>query len=235
MSRYSQQIQVEEIGFIGQNLISNAKVLIIGAGGLGTPVAIYLAASGVGQITIIDGDIISTTNLHRQFVFSQEELGLKKVDLLVQQLRKNNSTIIIDKQDVFFTVENADQLIQNCDVICDCTDNVETRILVDSKSAEFQKPLIYAAVKDWQGYLTVLNYKNKVRLTDVFPEEQLIDFSSDNCSSAGIVNTTCGILGMMQATEVLKIILQQEIELDGSILCVNTLKNKFVKLKLNSF
>lgn len=234
MSRYSQQIHVEEIGLIGQDLIAKAKVLIIGAGGLGTPVATYLASSGVGQITIVDGDTISTSNLHRQFVYGQEEVGLKKVDVLKQQLQKNNPSICIEVLADFFNIENADQLIQNSDIVCDCSDNAETRILIDSKSYEFNKPLIYAAVRDWQGYLTVLNYKKKVRLTDLFPEALLLDNSTVACPASGIVNTTCGTLGALLAAEALKIILRQEIELDGSILCVNTLKNKFRILKINS-
>jgi adenylyltransferase/sulfurtransferase len=233
--RYDAQIRVEEIGLIGQQLISKAKVLIIGAGGLGTPVATYLAAAGIGVITLVDGDKVSVSNLHRQWQYTEGDAGKNKSELLKQKLIALNPEVQINAYNTNLTRENADDLIATHDIVCDCTDNVDARLLSDAVCFKNGKPLVYAAVVEWIGYLTILNYKNKIRLTDIFPEKELREHSTNNCGVAGIVSTTCGILGSMQACEVLKLILNCELSLDGALLCVDSLRNtqRVLKIKTN--
>lgn len=234
MSRYIQQISVPEIGINGQHLFSQARVLIIGAGGLGIPTATYLASSGIGNIGIADGDTIALTNLHRQFLYSVDEVEIYKAEILSKKLKIINPEINIESFPFMTNDKNIEGLIQNFDIVCDCTDNVDARLLIDKYCFQFQKPLVYAAVTDWQGYLTILNHKNKIRLTDIFSEEKLRESSTNNCNTSGIVSSACGILGSMQATEVFKIILNLNTPLDGYILCINSLVNTYKTFKINT-
>ncbi len=224
-SRYTPQQMVPEIGKSGQEALESAKVLIIGAGGLGTPVATYLATAGVGKIGIVDGDTISESNLHRQFMYRSTEIGELKVQVLKKRLSELNPQSEISTFPFFLDRINAEELFNQYTIICDCSDNAETRLLTDQLCKIRRKPLVYAAVRDWQGYLTVLHHQNNIELGDLFSMEQLQE--TDNCSIAGIVNTTCGILGSLQACEAIKIVIGQISELDGKILCVDTQHSVF--------
>lgn len=232
MARYTQQILVEELGISGQLKINNAKVLIVGAGGLGTPVATYLAAGGVGTIGIVDGDKITESNLHRQFLFNPEDKKHFKSETLSNRIITQNPEIKVISYAEFVNTENAISLLKDWDIICDCTDNLQARLLLDQTCFTLSKPLIYAAVRGWEGYLTVLNFKKKIRLTQIFSIEALKDESENNCNVSGIVGMTCGVLGSLQANETIKIILNQKTLLDGEILCINTYSNNFRKFKL---
>ena len=134
---------------------------------------------------------------------------------------------------MFLDQKNAAEIIGKFDVVCDCTDNAETRILIDKTCNSLSKPLIYAAVKDWEGYVTVLHYKKGISLSDVFSFESLKENTSINCTVNGIVNTTCGIAGSIQATEAIKIILKLDDVLDGAILCFNALNQVYKKYIIN--
>ena len=233
MLRYAQQMIVPEIGIDGQSRISAARVLIIGAGGLGTPVACYLAAGGIGNIGIMDGDKIEATNLHRQFLYDENDIGLSKAEVLVHKLQRQNPSIVITAIQAFLDKDMAEELFATYDIICDCTDNVTVRIIIDKACENLKKPLVYAAVREWEGYVTVLHLKKGVKLFDIFQEQELINESTNNCSISGVINTTCGIAGSMQASEVFKIICGLDNVLDGSLLCFNALVNKFRILHLN--
>jgi molybdopterin/thiamine biosynthesis adenylyltransferase len=232
-SRYSSQIAVEEIGIGGQELFKKSKVLIIGAGGLGTPVATYLAAAGVGNVVIIDGDKISQSNLHRQWMYNANEIGKYKSEVLSAKLSIINHEININSHTTFVDENNINSFISEVDIVCDCTDNVSTRILIDETCFLLKKPLVYAAVSDWIGYLTILNGSNKIRLKDIFSAQKLNDEKNNSCSVTGIIGTTCGVLGALQASEVIKLIIGQSITLNGSLLCYDTLTNsqRIFKLK----
>lgn len=234
MSRYFQQEIVHEIGEIGQSKLKKARVLIVGAGGLGTPVAVYLTAIGVGKIGIIDGDTTEISNLNRQFLFDENQIGLYKSDIITSKLRNQNPEIEIINFNFFITSENIDKIFSEFDIVCDCSDNLETRLLLDKSSLKFKKPLVYAAVKDWEGYITILNHKRKIQLKDIFPLEELFKNEIIKCSTSGIVNTTCGIAGSIQANEVIKIVLDLEDQLDGVILCFNSLNLVFRKFKIQN-
>jgi len=233
MLRYAQQMIIPGIGIEGQQRIEAAKVLIVGAGGLGTPLASYLAAGGIGNIGIIDGDKAEVTNLHRQFLYHETDIGQNKASVLVKKLRLQNPSIHITAIQEFLNQEMAEQLFCDYDIICDCTDNVTARKTIDLICGNMKKPLVYAAIREWEGYVTVLHHNKGVRLFDIFSEQIFMDESSNNCSISGVMNTTCGIAGSLQAGEVFKVLIGSEHVLDGTLLCFNALLNKFRTLHIN--
>lgn len=232
MQRYIQQIAVAEMGIEGQSKITAATVLIIGAGGLGTPVAAYLAAAGVGSIGLIDADKIALSNLSRQFMYSETEIGKAKVTVLSSKLNTQNPGIKVHSYEEMLTETNAEEYISSYDIVCDCTDNAATRVLIDKFCGQKQKPLVYAAVKDWQGQVTVLHHTQKISLQDIFSLRSMMENGTDNCSIAGIINSTCGIAGSIQGTEVLKIILGLQSKLDGGVLVFDTKEASFKVFQL---
>ena len=234
MDRYWQQVITPGIGPEGQEKLRAAKVLVVGAGGLGVPLSTYLAAAGIGRIGIIDGDIISLSNLHRQFSYREEQVGQSKALVLQSTLSAQNPSVQILAYNETLNDNNVASLISQYDIICDCSDNTDTRILVDRVCGEQGKPLIYAAVKDWQGYVTVLHHKRKISLSHVFATDALQANAGMNCSVSGIVGSTCGVAASVQATETIKLITGAESELDGGILCFDLRLPVFRVLKLNN-
>jgi molybdopterin/thiamine biosynthesis adenylyltransferase len=233
--RYLQQNIVDEIGVKGQRNLSEAKVLIAGAGGLGTPVATYLAAMGIGTVGLVDFDVIQETNLHRQFAYTPTDIGKPKTEVLAARLRIQNPEIQINCYDERLTLDNATKVIQQYDLICDCTDNVATRLLLDKTCNELNKMLIYGAVIGWQGYVSILHGSAGIGLTDIFSEADLLFESQNSCSVSGVVSTVCGIIGTHQANEALKIIIGLESNLDGAIFCYDGLNNSSKILRLKRF
>ncbi|SCY95484.1 HesA/MoeB/ThiF family protein [Flavobacterium caeni] len=231
MPRYFQQNIVPEMGLAGREKLKSAKVLIVGAGGLGTPVAVALNAAGVGKIGIADGDVVEESNLARQFLFQPDEIGHLKVETLADKLRLQNPDTHVVTFPVFLSHENIAEIARDFDLVCDCTDNAAARLLIDRYCKENQKPLVYAAVRDWHGYVTVFHHRQKVALNDIFAA---VDFetAAENCAISGIINTTCGIAGNLQANEVLKIILGLPGLLDGNILCFNSLDMVFRRFRI---
>lgn len=233
MQRYWQQILVPEIGAEGQQKLSSAKILIAGAGGLGTPVAAYLAAAGVGTIGIVDGDKIAVSNLHRQFLFTEQEAGQLKTPVLAARIKTQNPAVQVNIHAEMLTATNAAEIIHQYDIVCDCTDNADARVLTDKTCGQLHKPLVYAVVKDWEGYITVLHHHNRVSLSDIFSPQELYDNAGLNCSVAGIINTTCAIAAGIQASETIKLVTGIPGELDGGILCFDARGPVFRVLKLN--
>lgn len=232
MIRYLQQNLVSEFGRDGQSKLNEAKILIVGAGGLGTPVATYLAAMGIGTLGIADFDFIQETNLHRQFAFSPADIGKSKTEVLSARLVMQNPEIWISCLEVKLTEGNASTIVSEYDLICDCTDNVDTRLLLNSVCRDLNKKLIYGAVRGWQGYVTILHGTAQIGLTDIFSESDLIFESQNNCSVLGVISTVCGTIGSQQANEAIKIILGLQSNLDGAILCYDGLTNNSRILRL---
>lgn len=195
--------------------------------------ATYLATAGVGGLGLVDGDTVAESNLHRQFLYRKADVGEVKVAVLAQRLAEINEEILVNIYPISLSKQNAEAMIADYDLICDCTDNVDARILIAQESAKQQKPLVYAAVLAWQGYLTVLNHHQKINLEDIFSTEQLKAHAQQSCSNYGIVGSVCGTLASMQATEVLKIILGLPSKLDGQLLCIDTKEDVFRYFKLN--
>lgn len=222
-----------EIGAAGQQQIAAAKVLVIGAGGLGTPVAVYLAGAGVGTIGIADGDTVSISNLPRQFYYTEESVGKSKALLLRERLQVQNPALNIVAHPFMLNSENIADCIGLYDIICDCTDNADARVLIDKVCGVLQKPLVFAAVKEWEGYVAVLHHTKKISVHQLFPA----GFENEvmmGCSVTGIVNAACGFAGTMQAAEVIKIILGFPSQVDGGLLCFNLQKPVTRIFKLNS-
>lgn len=207
LDRYMPQMMIPEIGVEGQKKIAAAKVLVVGAGGLGCPALLYLAGLGIGTIGIIDNDVVSNSNLHRQVLFTENEIGSLKVVRAKERLLKMNSSIKIDVFPFRLTEENAKQVMENYEVVIDCSDNIDTRYVIDEASHSLNKPFVYGGVRKFEGQVGVFNYKGSGSFVGTFPEKKLFTAEID-CASSGIVGYTAGIIGCMQVNEALKIILE---------------------------
>lgn len=228
-------MQLPEIGQKGQMRLAHASVLVIGAGGLGTVVATYLVSMGIGNIGIADNDTIDETNLHRQFHYTAQDIGKKKAEILTSKLQFQNPGIIIIGIDNHINNANASDIIKPYDLICDCTDTMESRIIIDEHCFINNKPLIYGAVKEWEGYVTIFNSNQKIRLSDLFSREDMLYSASNSCSIAGVSSTVCGLIGSYMTNEIIKLILDIDSILDGKIMCIEMLNNNFKILKINKF
>jgi len=222
-----------EIGTVGQEQISKANVLVIGAGGLGTVVAAYLVAIGTGKVGIVDFDEVDETNLHRQFLYTPTEIGLKKVSVLACKLTAQNNHVAVIPIEERITNENFAAIISDYMIVCDCSDNLNTRLVLNKQCGLHNIPLVHGAVSDWQGYVTVFHYNNQFQYHDLFDMKTLLN--ADSCAINGVSSPICGMIGSTMANETLKIILGIESNLDGGLQYINGLGNvfKFFKLKKN--
>ena len=223
MERYKRQINLPQVGNEGQQKLHNAKVLVIGAGGLGCAILPYLAASGIGTIGIIDGDSIEKSNLQRQVMFSEDSIGQLKVDITASKLKSINSDTHIKIYPEFLNSENAISMIQNYDIVVDATDTVSIRYLINDACIVAKKPFVYGSVYRFEGQVSVFNYKNGPTYRCLFKENNT---KVINCEEAGILGTTVGIVGMLQANEVMKMILETGDILSGKLLLYNALNNR---------
>jgi sulfur-carrier protein adenylyltransferase/sulfurtransferase len=221
MERYLPQTILGDWGPVGQARLANAKVLVAGAGGLGAVVASYLSAAGVGQIGLVDGDRVAVSNLSRQLVYGTNDIGRLKVEQLSAALLHNNPDTRVIPYPYMLSRDNAEALAESYDIVCDCTDKAEPRIVIDEVCGKLNRPLVYAVVNGWEGYVTVLHHKSGKRLSDLFAATALREAEQQACSVAGIANTVCGVTGSLQATEALRIILQLPGELDGALLALS--------------
>jgi adenylyltransferase/sulfurtransferase len=230
--RYNRHIILSEIGQAGQDKISNSKVLVIGAGGLGCPILQYLTAAGVGTIGIIDFDVVELSNLQRQVLFGTSSLGKNKAIAAKERLEDLNDAILIIAYAEKLSHQNTIDLFNQYDIIVDGTDNFETRYLVNDACIITNKPLVFGAIYKFEGQVSVFNYKNGPSYRCLFPNPPK-QGSVPNCSEIGVLGVLPGIIGSMQANEVLKIILELGTTLSGKLLCYNALNSKISTLKIN--
>ena len=230
VERYSRQIVLKNIGAVGQKKIFNAKILIIGAGGLGCPVVDYLARAGVNNISIADNDKIKLSNIHRQSIYDTNDIGKLKVEIIKKKIKKinPNSRIKIIKKRI--TKLNLSKIIKKNDIIVDGSDNFKTKFLLNDYSLKHKKTLITGAISKFDGHVFSFNFKNKKNpclrcFYQTEPSDEILD-----CESEGVIGTVAGIIGNILANEVLKKILGIGNNLDGSILIVNLLKLNFRKV-----
>lgn len=221
LSRYSCQMALPGFGEAAQQQLNNAKVLIVGAGGLGCPAAQYLAAAGVGTLSIADNDVVSTTNLHRQVLFGPADAGQKKAIVAAARLNQQNPGIKIEGHDVRITSTNVMDLVGNYDIVVDCTDNFETRYLLNDACVLSSIPLVYGAIYQFEGQVAVWNVKNtngkpSPNYRDLFPQVNATHIP--DCAEGGVIPTLAGIIGCMQANEVIKYITQTGEVLAGRVL-----------------
>ncbi len=232
MNRYKRHIALSEIGQAGQNKLLKAKVLVIGAGGLGCPILQYLTAAGVGTIGIIDFDTVEISNLQRQVLFGSASIGLNKAEAAKIRLQDLNNTISITSYPKKLTHQNAITLFKNYDIIVDGTDNFETRYLINDAALITNKPVVFGAIYKFEGQVSVFNYKNGPSYRCLFSNQQEKE-QSGNCEDVGVLGVLPGIIGSMQANEVLKIILDIGNILSGKLLIYNALNYQTTVLKIN--
>lgn len=218
-----------EIGNLGQQKILNAKVLVIGAGGLGCPVLQMLAASGVGTLGIVDGDVVEETNLHRQLLYTTDDCGTKKVDAAANAIHKINSDVKVNVYPEFISESNIATIVKDYEILVDCTDTIATRYLINDISVHLGKPMIYASIHKFEGQISVFNYQNGPTYRCLFPEKN--SHEVPNCVTTGVLGILPNTLGMLQATEVLKMILGIGEVLSGKLLIYNALEFSFNEIE----
>lgn len=223
MERYKRQINLPQVGIDGQQKLRNTKVLVIGAGGLGNAILPYLSAAGIGHIGIIDGDRIEESNLQRQVLFSENSIGELKADLVASHLKSLNSETEIKAFKEFLNAKNAITIIETYDIVIDATDSVSARYLINDACVLANKPFVYGSVYRFEGQVSVFNYKNGPTYRCLFKKKHN---KVTNCEEAGVLGTTVGIIGMLQASELMKMILNKGDVLSGKLLLYNTLNNK---------
>lgn len=206
-NRYHKQFQLEEIGFAGQVKLKEAKVAVVGAGGLGCPILQYLNAIGVGTIGIIDFDTVQVSNLHRQVLYNSNDIDQLKVECATKRLKEQNPNTEIIQHCVQLTAENAKEILENYDIIVDGCDNFLTRYIVNDTCVELEKPLIYGSILGFQGQIATFNLNGSKNLRDIFPEPPNAE-DVPNCSENGVLGTFPGIIGTMMAQETVKVILE---------------------------
>ena len=235
IDRYSRQIILKKVGVIGQKKLLKASVLIVGAGGLGSPIAIYLAALGIGKIGIVDKDNIEISNLSRQIIFSTNDLKKKKSSTAINKLRKINPDIKLLSFNKKLTKKNINQIAKNFNLIVDGSDNFRTRFLINDYCLKYKKILVSGAISKFDGQVYTFNFskKNSPCLRCFITHAPAANLDIDNCEYEGVLGTLCGIIGSIQANEVAKEILGIGDTLCGHILIIDALKLTFRKVKLN--
>ena len=228
--RFEKQIILKKIGVYGQKKIKKANVLIIGVGGLGCPLLSYLASSGINNIGIVDYDKIELGNLNRQILFNTSDLGKYKVYQAKKRIKKIYNQIKIKTFKIKITKKNIDSILRKYNIICDGTDNFDARLLINDYCKKKKKILISAAISKFDGHLFKFNFKKKIPCFRSFMPQQPVQ--EINCDVQGIFPPVAGILGSLQANEVLKTILDLKDDLNGNILIFDSLKMMLRKTKI---
>jgi sulfur-carrier protein adenylyltransferase/sulfurtransferase len=233
IERYARHLRLPQVGMEGQKKLENAKVLLIGAGGLGSPSAFYLAAAGIGQITIIDDDIVDKSNLQRQILHAESDIGMAKVDSAAHSLQALNSRIKLITLHEKLNIHNVQALVQTADVVIDGSDNFPTRYLISDTCVQHGKPMIYAAVERFHGQISVFDAGRQRGLKPcyrcLFPEAPIGE-DAPNCAEAGVLGVLPGVMGVLQATETIKLILNIGDSLAGRLLQFDALAMSFTEL-----
>lgn len=229
--RFEKQIIIKKIGIIGQKKILASNVLVIGVGGLGCPLITYLAASGIGKIGIVDFDKVELSNLNRQSLFEINDIGKFKVDRAKNKIIKINKNIQITAFRKKLNSKNIHNIFKKFDIICDGSDNFSTRYIINDYCLKNKKILISAAISKFDGHLMKFNFKKKGPCYRCFMPE--MPNEDNNCQSEGIFSPVAGIMGSLQANEVLKSILDLKDDLSNKILIFDALKTEFRKLKIS--
>ena len=233
IERFSRQIVLKDIGILGQKKILSSKVLIIGAGGLGSPVAEFLSRAGVGSIGVVDDDKVSLSNLHRQSLYNTSDIGKFKVKIAKDKIKKINPNTKVTIYKIRLNNNNFKKIINDYDYIVDGSDNFTTKFLLNDYCLKFKKVLVVGAISKFDGHIFTFNFKNKkVPCLRCFFQESEISDDLLNCESEGILGTVAGIVGTIQANEVLKKILSIGTGLDGFIFILDLLHLNFRKVKL---
>ncbi len=229
--KFEKQIILKKVGVAGQKKILSSKILLVGVGGLGCPLATYLAASGIGEIGLVDFDKIEISNLNRQTLFKESDIGKYKVDQAkkaIKQINKNTKISLFKKR---LTKKNISQIFKKYDIICDGTDNYLTRYLINDYCRRKKKILISSAINKFDGHLMKFNFKRKGPCYRCFMPEP--PENEKNCQADGIFSPVAGIMGSLQANEALKSLLDKKNQFSNYLIVFDGLKTEFKKLKLS--
>ena len=224
ITRYHRQVILPEMGMEGQQKLKNATVLVIGAGGLGCPVLQYLSAAGIGTIGIVDDDIVDESNLHRQIIYNISDIGKPKAAIAAEKLFLQNPHIKFNFFQNRLTKENALAVINDYDIVVDCSDNFPTRYLVNDACVILKKSLVFGSVYKFEGQVSVFNYKQGPTYRCLFPDPPAEAF---NCSDIGVIGVLPGIIGTLQANEVIKMITGIGMVFSGKLLIIDALSLSF--------
>ena len=234
IDRYSRQIILKKVGVIGQKKLLESRVLIVGAGGLGSPISIYLAALGIGKIGIVDKDNVEISNLSRQIIFQTNDVNKKKSSTAISKLKKINPNIKLKSFNKNLTIININKIAKNFDLIIDGSDNFRTRFLINDYCLKNKKILISGAISKFDGQVYTFNFSTKKSpCLRCFIPKIPRNPNVDNCEYEGVLGPLAGIIGSIQANEAVKEILGIGNTLCGHILVVDALKLTFRKIKLN--
>jgi molybdopterin/thiamine biosynthesis adenylyltransferase/rhodanese-related sulfurtransferase len=231
IARYSRHLILEDVGMTGQRKLKGSSVLCIGTGGLGSPLLLYLAAAGVGRIGIVDFDVVDESNLQRQIIHSTSTLGKSKVESAAARIAEVNPHVQVDVYNEMVDSENALRLFEPYDVIVDGTDNFPTRYLVNDACVMLGKPNVYGSIFKFEGQASVFNYQDGPHYRDLYPEPPPPGMVP-SCAEGGVLGILPGVIGCIQATETIKILLGKGDTLSGRLLIYDALKMKFRELKL---
>lgn len=225
LERYNRQILLPGFGELGQKKLKKNSVLIVGAGGLGCPVLQYLVGAGIGKIGIMDADMVSISNLQRQILYTEDEIGKYKAEIAAQKMNLLNSEIEIVVSTKFMTTENAERIICQYDIVVGATDNFNSRYLIDKYTRLQNKPFVHGSVADFEGQFSVFNYNGSPSYSDIFPTSP-----PDEGKILGIIGAVPGIIGSYMAWEVLKIASQVGNVSSDGLYIYKGLNNKLLKL-----
>ena len=231
---FKRQLTLKEIGEVGQQKLQDASVLVVGCGGLGSPIAVYLAASGIGKIHLVDFDTVAISNLHRQVFYTLEDVDKPKAEVLTTFIKKRAPFTEVRFTNKAITKKNVIDLIESVDVVVDGTDSLPTKYLLNDACVIANKPLVYGSLYKFDGYIATFNVFQKdgsysANLRDAFPE---IATDIPNCEEAGTLNSIVGMIATQQVNEVLKLITGTGTLLTNQLLIYNSLQNTQLKIKL---
>lgn len=229
--RFSRHLILPEVGLEGQKRLKAASILCVGTGGLGSPLLLYLAAAGVGRLGIVDADVVDRSNLQRQVIHGTSWVGKPKIESAKNRIQEINPLCQVDLYNTWLTSENALDIAEPYDIIIDGTDNFPTRYLVNDACVLLDKPNVYGSIYRFEGQATVFNYEGGPNYRDLYPEPPPPGLVP-SCAEGGVLGILPGIIGIIQATEAVKIILGQGTTLSGRLLLFNALDMKFRELKL---
>ncbi|WP_435357013.1 molybdopterin-synthase adenylyltransferase MoeB [Emticicia sp. SJ17W-69] len=229
--RYNRQMLMPEFGLDGQEKIKAAKVLVIGCGGLGSPILLYLTAAGIGTLGIVENDIVDVSNLQRQVLYDSSSVTYTKIDETEKRLNALNPLVKINKYATRLTAENALTIIKDYDIVIDGTDNFPTRYLVNDACVMLNKPFVYGAIHRFEGQVAIFNHKGSATYRDLFPTPPPPE-QAPNCAEAGVLGVLPGIIGSMQALEAIKVITEIGEPLSGKLLLLDTLsmQSRIIKI-----
>jgi len=230
VQRYVRHITLPGVGREGQLNLKKAKVLVIGTGGLGSPISLYLAAAGIGTLGLVDFDVVESSNLQRQIVHGNSTLGMPKVESAKQRLLDLNPYIQINAHNTALDTDNALELVGAYDLVIDGTDNFDTRYLVNDACVQLGKPLVYGAIYRFDGQISVLNYKGGPCYRCLFPKAPPAELAP-NCSAGGVIGVLPGVVGMIQATEAIKLLIGIGEPLSGRLMRFDALAMKFSEIR----